>query len=88
MSYIFVGPFRFHMYTDCWIASLLLFAGTDTTSNALTRLMDIMGRYPDVQKKLRGEVIEAQDKYGEHITYDELVSLPYLDAICRELLRL
>ena len=43
---------------------------------------------PDVQTKLRAEIREAQEQYGKEIPYDELFALPYLDAICRETLRL
>ena len=42
----------------------------------------------DVQAKLRAELREAQDQYGKEIPYDELCALPYLDAVCRETLRL
>lgn len=63
-------------------------AGTDTTSNALTVTLEMLGRKADVQDKLRAEIVEAQERYGEDIPYDELVALPYLDALCREILRL
>lgn len=44
--------------------------------------------HQDVQEKLRREITEARQKHGRDLTYDELVALPYLDAICRETLRL
>ena len=64
----------------------LIYAGMDTTSNAMTRLLQKLAEYPEVQDKLRQEVIDAQD--GRDLTYDELQQLPYLDAVCRETLRL
>ncbi len=42
----------------------------------------------DVQGKLRAELHDAQEQYGAEIPYDELSALPYLDAVCRETLRL
>lgn len=42
----------------------------------------------DVQDKLRKEIQEAKDAEGADLPYDRLMSLPYLDAICRETLRL
>ena len=66
----------------------ILFAAMDTTSNALTATMDTLGRRKDVQEKLRAEILEAQDRNGGDIPYDELVALPYLDSVCREILRL
>ncbi|KAG5653381.1 hypothetical protein H0H81_000768 [Sphagnurus paluster] len=65
--------------------------------NALQRgesaMMEQVGQGKDimsilkVQEKLRRELQEAREQYGE-IPHDELVALPYLDAICRETLRL
>ena len=58
----------------------------DTTSNALAMTLHLLAQYPDVQDKLRNEVLEASN--GEDLDYDTLVGLPYLDAVCRETLRL
>ena len=63
-------------------------AGTDTTSNSLTQMMQLLAEKPDIQDKLRAEILQAQEQYGEDIPYDELVALPYMDAVCREILRL
>jgi len=66
--------------------STLVFAATDTTSSALSRILDLLSQNQAVQDKLRKEILEAGS--GEDLSYDQLVSLPYLDAICRETLRL
>ncbi|KAK7466277.1 hypothetical protein VKT23_005005 [Stygiomarasmius scandens] len=66
---------------------ILIFAAMDTTSTALARILSLLSTRPDVQDKLRKEISEARKGNG-NIPYDELVSLPYLDAICRETLRL
>ncbi|KAJ3969864.1 cytochrome P450 [Lentinula raphanica] len=67
----------------------LLFAATDTTSSALSRLLFLLAKHPEVQEKLRREVIEARrNNNGEDLSYNEINSLPYLDAVCRESLRL
>ena len=62
----------------------------DTTSNALSRILHLLAQNPSVQEKVRAEVIEAQGWSGsdQDISYDDLVKLPYLDAVCRETLRL
>lgn len=57
----------------------------DTTSSALARILDLLANHSDVQTKLRNEIREA--RRGEDISYDDLVNLPYLDAVCRETLR-
>ena len=58
----------------------------DTTSNATARLLHLLALNPDVQKRLRAEIVEAQA--GEEIGYDRLNDLPFLDSVCRETLRL
>ncbi|KAF8969648.1 cytochrome P450 [Flammula alnicola] len=68
--------------------STLMFAAMDTTSSALTRLLYLLATHQDVQDKLRKEIKEAKETEGGDLPYDKLVSLPYLDAICRETLRL
>ncbi|TCD64103.1 cytochrome P450-dit2 [Steccherinum ochraceum] len=64
----------------------LLFAATDTTSGALSQILQLLAERPDVQDKLREEIRAA--KQGDLIGYDDLHELPYMDAICRETLRL
>ncbi|KAJ3786493.1 cytochrome P450 [Lentinula aff. detonsa] len=67
----------------------MLFAATDTTSSALSRLLSLLSKHPEVQDKLRQEVTEARrNNNGEDLSYNEINSLPYLDAVCRESLRL
>ena len=68
--------------------STLVFAAMDTTSNALSRTFQLLAEHPDVQDKMRAELVEAAGGETEDIPYDQLVSLPYLDAVCRETLRL
>ncbi|KAI0349754.1 cytochrome P450 [Trametes cingulata] len=63
----------------------LLYAATDTTSNALSRTLHALSEYPDVQEKLRKEIINARD--GSDLPYEALEGLPYLDAVCKETLR-
>jgi cytochrome P450 len=68
---------------------MLIFAGTDTTSSAISRIIHTLALHPDVQEKLRKELKEARDANdSEELPHDQLVSLPYLEAICRETLRL
>ena len=64
----------------------LTFAAMDTTSGAVARTLLVLSIHQDVQNKLRQEITEAR-KSGD-LSYDELVALPYLDAVCKETLRL
>ncbi|KAI0073887.1 cytochrome P450 [Panus rudis PR-1116 ss-1] len=67
--------------------STLVFAASDTTSSALSRVLHLLGRHPDVQEKLRAEIREARSKASGDVPHDELMALPYLDSVCRETLR-
>ena len=68
--------------------SIFILAGMDTTSNALSRILQLLAQHPDVQEKLRAEIVEAQGGDRSDLPYDDLIKLPYLDAVCRETLRL
>jgi cytochrome P450 len=59
----------------------------DTTSSGLCRFFWLLAQHPDVQDRLRQELRDAKAKYGE-LNHDQLVGLPYLDAVVRETLRL
>ncbi|EIW62374.1 cytochrome P450 [Trametes versicolor FP-101664 SS1] len=69
--------------------STLTFAAMDTTSNALSLTLWRLAQNPEVQAKLRQEIFDAQESHGSaDIGYDDLVALPYMDAVCRETLRI
>ncbi|OJT11870.1 Cytochrome P450 3A28 [Trametes pubescens] len=61
-----------------------LVAGHETTSTATMWCLYALTQAPEVQKKLRDEMFTLQT---EAPTMDELSSLPYLDAVVRETLR-
>ncbi|KZV60392.1 cytochrome P450 [Peniophora sp. CONT] len=64
-----------------------LFAGTDTTSNGLSRILSLLAEHPNVQAKLREELVKTGAPETD-IEYETLDRLPYLEAVCRETLRL
>ncbi len=68
------------MLGDCTLAA------KDTTSDALAITLQLLSEHLDVQERLRQEILDASQ--GQDLDYDALVSLPYLDAVCRESLRL
>jgi cytochrome P450 len=69
--------------------STFVFAAQDTTSGALCAVLQELATHPDAQERLRREVTQARSRFlhGE-VPYDELNELPFLDAVCRETLRL
>ena len=71
-----------------YFPSTFVVAGADSTANSICTMMDILSRNLAIQDKLRAELVEAQERLGTDIPHDELVALPYMDAFCRETLRL
>ncbi|KAF9456363.1 cytochrome P450 [Collybia nuda] len=65
----------------------LTFAAFETTSGAICRIIDLLSLYPDKQERLREELLAARRTHGVHMDYEALHSLPFLDAIIRESLR-
>lgn len=75
-------------YSSCSIFSTLAFAAMDTTSNTLSLTLWRLAKNPAAQDRLRKKVLDAQAAHGGgDIGYDDLVVLPYMDAVCRETLR-
>ncbi|KAL5525734.1 hypothetical protein ACEPAG_7071 [Sanghuangporus baumii] len=65
-----------------------ILAGQNTTSHALSRVLHLLSLNIDVQRRLRDEIITARkERGGTDFDYDTLMGLPYLDAVCRETLR-
>ncbi|KAG1855644.1 cytochrome P450 [Suillus subalutaceus] len=62
-----------------------LVAGHETTSTATTWALYALCLCPDIQTKLREELLTLET---ETPSMDELIALPYLDAVVRETLRL
>lgn len=73
-----------------------MFAGSDTTSLALTWTLLLLARHPDMQTRLRAELLSiAPPTPISRLTTDEIGSLhvalsnlPYLNNVTRESLRL
>jgi cytochrome P450 len=68
-------------------SSLFLFAASDTTSGALNRIFEQLALCPDIQDRLREEIVEATSG-RDALSYDELNGLKYLHAVVKETLRL
>ena len=68
----------------------MVLAGMDTTANTLARILELLAEHPNIQEKLREEIVQAAESEGGDglLDFDKLMSLPYLEAVCRETLRL
>ena len=67
----------------------MILAGMDTTANSLARVLQLLAENQDVQERLRAEITQAveADGDGDMLDFDKLMELPYLEAVCRETLR-
>ena len=52
----------------------------------LSRVLHLLTLHPDVQDTLRKELRDVCHE-NEELTHDHLVSLPFLEAACRETVR-
>jgi len=66
--------------------STLIFTGMETTSIAIVRILHVLAAHPEAQDKLREEIVQA--RLQGDLSYDDLMVLPYMEAVCKETLRL
>ncbi|KAF9576716.1 hypothetical protein EC968_005489 [Mortierella alpina] len=66
-----------------------LAAGHDTTSTTVTWMLHVLSTHPEVQKRVREEMLSeiGRPAEGKKLSYDALNALPYLNACVKELLR-
>ncbi|KMQ86586.1 cytochrome p450 6k1 [Lasius niger] len=63
-------------------------AGFETSSTTTAFTLYELALQSDIQNTLRKEIVEALDKSGGKITYDMIMSLPYLDMVINETMRM
>lgn len=67
----------------------LIFAAMDTTSSAFARMLHVLALNQDIQDRLRQEMLTIHGQLGtDELDYDGISEMPYLDAFCKEILRL
>ncbi|KAF6747677.1 cytochrome P450 [Ephemerocybe angulata] len=69
-------------------ASVMITAGTETIANACTVACFHLSRSPDIERRLREELIGAWSDASAHMPLERLEKLPYLTAVIKEGLRL
>lgn len=62
--------------------------GYETSSTVMSFVAFYLARYPEVQEKLREEVISILSKYNDEITYEGLKEMTYMDQVFSETMRL
>ncbi|XP_035741324.1 uncharacterized protein LOC118450049 [Vespa mandarinia] len=83
-----LGGFKFD--GDDLVAQTAIFfsGGFETSSTVMAFTVYELALQPDLQTKLREEILEAIDKNNGKFTYDMVTTLPYLDMVVSETLRM
>ncbi|KAJ6540312.1 cytochrome P450 [Mycena capillaripes] len=75
-----------HLEDIKWSAASFYGAGADTTVSVVTAYFLAAAKYPEVQSKAQAE-IDAVVGQNRLPTFEDRDSLPYIEAICKELYR-
>ncbi|CAG2056479.1 unnamed protein product [Timema podura] len=68
-------------------AHSFLLAGFHTSANTTSFALYELATRPDMQTRLRQEILDVLDKHGGKITHDALMEMTYLDMVISETLR-
>ncbi|CAG8647251.1 22755_t:CDS:2 [Cetraspora pellucida] len=66
----------------------LLIAGHETTSTALSWALYFLAKNPDMQDRLRKEILDIFPDRDCHPTFDQIEHLKYLECVFKEVLRM
>ncbi|TCD66398.1 cytochrome P450-dit2 [Steccherinum ochraceum] len=66
----------------------LAFGAVDTTTGVLSRLLHMLASRPDLQERLRSEILSSDATFGEDCSLELFAELPLLDAVYRETARM
>lgn len=62
---------------------LFFFGGFDTSSNTSTFTLFELAQHPELQEKLRTEILEVLEKHNGKLTYESLSEMTYLDKVIK-----
>lgn len=62
-------------------AFIFFFAGADTTSTVIAYAITELGHHPEIQERLRKEILEKTKTSNGEITYDNLHEMTYLSQV-------
>ena len=91
MSYVSLGVPSYACDVVLTVRRMFLISSTDTTSTTITRVVELLAKNPEVQTRVRQELIQAMKETGRNLSeldHEAFSSLQYLDAVVRETLRM
>ncbi|KAI9575197.1 probable cytochrome P450 6a13 [Glossina fuscipes] len=71
----------------CAQAMVFFVAGFDTSSATMSFCLYELALNPDIQRKLREEILAVLEKYNSQITYESLKEMTYMEQVFNETLR-
>ncbi|XP_037887564.1 probable cytochrome P450 6a13 [Glossina fuscipes] len=71
----------------CAQAIVFFLAGLDTSSATMSFCLYELALNPDIQRKLREEILAVLEKYNSQITYESLKEMTYMEKVFNETLR-
>lgn len=82
-----LGGFKFDGDDLVAQAAVFFTGGFETSSTTLAFSLYELALQPDIQQRLRSEILEAVENNNGKVTYEMVTSLPYLDMVVSETLR-
>ncbi|KAL6437259.1 hypothetical protein ACFW04_005052 [Cataglyphis niger] len=83
-----MGGFKFNGDDLLAQAALFFAAGFETSATILSFALYELALNPEIQNKLRKEILQTLVKFDGKITYEMIISLSYLDMVFSETLRM
>jgi len=62
-------------------AFTFLIAGYETSASTLTFALYELALHPEIQQRLRAEIVQVLSKHGGKLTYDGMQDMSYLDRV-------
>ena len=62
-------------------ALTFLMAGYETSGNTLSFALYELALHPEIQKRLRAEIMQVLSKHDGQLTYDGIQNMLYLDRV-------
>jgi len=62
-------------------ALTFLIAGHETSANSMSFALHELALHPEIQQRLRAEIIQVMNKHDGKLTYDGIQEMLYLDRV-------
>lgn len=56
-------------------------AGFETSSTTMSNVLFELGRHPEIQEKLRNEILKTLERHNNELSYEAMMDMKYLDQV-------